>query len=134
MDMRNMKLVWTGRVISVLVSCLFIFSSSMKFLYPHFYPQMPEEMAKIGLPIGILVPIGILEIMCVIVYLIPITSVLGAVLFTGYLGGAILTHLRVGQNVAMHIVLGLLIWLGIYLREPRLHSVLPFRKRHEHLK
>ncbi len=62
-------------------------------------------------------------------YLVPVTSVLGAVLFTGYLGGAILTHLRVEQSVFLHIVLGLVIWLGIYLREPRLHSVLPFRKK-----
>jgi hypothetical protein len=55
------------------------------------------------------------------------TSVLGAILFTGYLGGAILTHLRVGQNVAMQVTLALLIWLGLYLREPRLRKLLPLR-------
>lgn len=124
-----MKLVWTGRIIGVLVCCLFLFSATSKLFYHQMYPAMPEQMEKMGLPMNILFPVAILELMCVVVYLIPVTSVLGAVLFTGYLGGAILTHTRLGEPVYMHIVLGLLIWLGIYLREPRLHAVLPFRKK-----
>lgn len=128
--MRNMKLVWTGRIIGGLVCCLFLFSATSKLFYTQMFPQMPQEMEKMGLPMNILLPIGILEIMCVVVYLVPVTSVLGAVLFTGYLGGAILTHVRLGEPVYMHIFLGLMIWLGIYLREPRLHSILPFRKKH----
>lgn len=127
--MRNMKAVWTGRVLSVLVSFPFIFSAVSKLFYEKMFPQMPEEMAKIGLPMSTLTPVAILEILCIVMYLVPVTSVLGAVLFTGYLGGAILTHLRVEQSVFLHIVLGLVIWLGIYLREPRLHRVLPFRKK-----
>ncbi len=124
-----MKLVWTGRVLSFLVCMPFIFSAVSKIFYEKMFPQMPEEMAKIGLPMSILTPVAILEVLCIVMYLVPVTSVLGAVLFTGYLGGAILTHLRVEQSVFLHIVLGLVIWLGIYLREPRLHSVLPFRKK-----
>lgn len=127
--MKNMKLVWTGRVLSFLVCMPFIFSAVSKIFYEKMFPQMPEEMAKIGLPMSILTPVAILEVLCIVMYLVPVTSVLGAVLFTGYLGGAILTHLRVEQSVFLHIVLGLVIWLGIYLREPRLHSVLPFRKK-----
>lgn len=127
--MKNMKLVWTGRVLSFLVCMPFIFSAVSKLFYEKMFPQMPEEMAKIGLPMSILTPVAILEVLCIVMYLVPVTSVLGAVLFTGYLGGAILTHLRVEQSVFLHIVLGLVIWLGIYLREPRLHSVLPFRKK-----
>jgi hypothetical protein len=64
----------------------------------------------------------------VAVYLIPPTSVLGAILLTGYLGGAILTHWRVGDMFVVHIVLGMLIWLGIYLREDRLRALIPVRK------
>lgn len=127
--MKNMKLVWTGRLLSFLVCMPFIFSAVSKLFYEKMFPQMPEEMAKIGLPMSILTPVAILEVLCIVMYLVPVTSVLGAVLFTGYLGGAILTHLRVEQSVFLHIVLGLVIWLGIYLREPRLHSVLPFRKK-----
>lgn len=127
--MRNMKLVWTGRVIGVLACSLFLFSSISKLFYQKMYPAMPEQMAKMGLPIDILFPVAILELMCVVIYLVPVTSVLGAVLMTGYIGGAILTHIRLHEPVYMHIVLGLAIWLGIYLREPRLHSVLPFRKK-----
>ena len=127
--MNNTKVVWTGRVISGLVSLPFAFSAVSKLFYNILFPEMPEQMALIGLPLSILFPVAILEVLCVVIYLIPATSVLGAVLFTGFLGGAILTHLRVGQSVLMHVILGLLIWLGIYLREPRLHAVLPFRKK-----
>jgi hypothetical protein len=73
-------------------------------------------------------PLAVLELTCIAVYLIPPTSVLGAVLMTGYLGGAILTHWRIGDMFATHVVLGLLIWLGVYLREPRLAWLLPVRR------
>lgn len=127
--MRNMKVVWTGRVISWLIVLPFIFSAMSKLFYEKMFPEMPEQMAKMGLPMEILKPVALLEVMCIVIYLVPVTSVLGAVLFTGYLGGAILTHIRVGENVFMHVIFGMLIWLGIYLREPRLHAVLPFRKK-----
>ncbi|MGZ3696054.1 MAG: DoxX family protein, partial [Bdellovibrionota bacterium] len=106
----------------------FIFSALGKLFPAQIFPDMPAQMEQIGLPMSILPTLAVLELMCVIVYLIPITSVLGAVLFTGYMGGTIITHLRVGQNVTMQVCFGVIIWLGIYLREPRLHSVLPIRK------
>jgi hypothetical protein len=127
--MKSAKAILVGRILTALVSFPFIFSGVGKLFPSVFFPQMSEQMAQIGLPESILLPIAILELLCVVLYLIPATSVLGAVLFTGYLGGAILTHLRVGQNVALQVILGMVIWLGIYLREPRLHNLLPLRKQ-----
>jgi len=90
-------------------------------------PELSKGMAHVGLPESLVVPLAILEITCVVVYLIPMTAVLGAILLTGYLGGAICTHLRVGDPYFVQIALGILVWLGIYLRENRLKAVLPLR-------
>jgi hypothetical protein len=76
-----------------------------------------------------MVPLGILEISCVAIYLIPATSVLGAILLTGYIGGAILAHLRIGEPIFMQIALGGCVWLGLYLRENRLKQLIPVRTR-----
>jgi hypothetical protein len=127
--MKNKKLYWTGYTISLLVGLMFAFNVLVKLFPAVFYPQIIEQMAGIGLPAWILTPIAILEAICVVTYLIPATSVLGAILFTGYIGGTILTHLRVEQPVYMQVSLGVLIWLGLYLREPRLHELLPIRKK-----
>ncbi|MGZ3721663.1 MAG: DoxX family protein [Bdellovibrionales bacterium] len=125
----NKKVVWAGRIISAVICIPFIFSAAAKLFPAVMYPEMPEQMAKIGLPVSILPLLATLELMCVVVYLIPATSVLGAVLFTGYLGGTIITHLRVDQPAYMQVLFGMIIWLGIYLREPRLHTLLPLRKK-----
>ena len=127
--MKNKKLYWVGFAISLLTVLAFGFNVLVKLFPATFYPQIVEQMEAIGLPASILTPIAILEAICVVAYLIPATSVLGAILFTGYLGGAILTHFRVGQPVYMQVTLGVLIWLGLYLREPRLHELLPIRKK-----
>jgi hypothetical protein len=74
-----------------------------------------------------LVPLSILEISCVVIYLIPATSVLGAILLAGYMGGAICTHWRVGDPFFVQIALGILVWLGLYLRENRLKGLIPLR-------
>ncbi len=118
------KKVWIGGSISVLASLVFLFSAAMKLIGG---PEVSQGIAYLGLPPSMVLPLAILEITCAAVYLIPATSVLGAVLLTGYLGGAICTHWRVGDPVYVHIVLGLLIWLGLYLREPRLKELLPLR-------
>lgn len=118
------KVVWTGRVISALASLLFLFSAALKLKGG---PELAQGMAHLGLPDSMVVPLAILELSCVAVYLIPPTSVLGAILLTGYIGGAICTHWRVGDVFVVHIVLGVLIWLGVYLREPRLKSLIPLR-------
>jgi len=125
LELASGKIVWTGRVITVLVSLLFLFSAAMKFMGG---AEVKEGMAHLGLPESMIIPLGILEIACTVVYLIPATSVLGAILLAGYIGGAICTHWRVGDPFLPQVAIGLVIWLGIYLREPRLKALIPIRK------
>ena len=124
--MPKKSFVWAGRVISGLAALVFAFSALMKFVGG---PQLAEGMAHLQLPMHLVRPIGALELLCVVVYLVPQTAVLGAVLLTGYLGGAILTHLRVGDPFVVQVVLGGVVWFGLYLREPRLWALLPWRSR-----
>jgi hypothetical protein len=119
------RAVWGGRGISILASLLFLFSAAIKLKGG---PDLAKGFQQLGLPDAMGTPLAVLEIACVAVYLVPATSVLGAVLLTGYLGGAICTHWRVGDSVIIHIFLGLLIWLGVYLQEPRLKVLIPIRR------
>jgi sorbitol-specific phosphotransferase system component IIC len=118
------KIVWAGRVISTLVSLLFAMSAFMKLMGG---AAVRQGMAHLGLPESLIVPLAILEISCVVIYAIPATSVLGAILLTGYIGGAICTHLRVGDPFFIQIAIGIFIWLGLYLRENRLKGLIPLR-------
>ena len=117
-------IVWGGRGISVLVSLVFAMSAFMKLKGG---AEVAQGMAHLGLPESLILPLAILETSCVVVYLIPATSVLGAILLTGYLGGAICTHLRVGDPFFVQFALGVLVWLGLYLRESRLRALIPLR-------
>ena len=117
-------LVWTGRIISGLVVFAFTMSAIMKFVGGE---QVDEGMKHLGLPKSMVIPLGILELTCAIIYLIPQTSVLGAILLAGYMGGAICTHWRVGDDFVTQIVLGVLAWLGIYCRDARLRALIPWR-------
>ncbi|MFY9551404.1 MAG: DoxX family protein [Thermoanaerobaculia bacterium] len=119
------KVVWVGRVISVLASMAFLMSAVMKLMDG---PQVAQGMAHLGLPEKLVKPLAVLEISCVVIYLIPATSVLGAILLAGYVGGAICTHMRVGDPFIAQIVLGILVWLGLYLRENRLKELIPLRR------
>ena len=121
------KIVWVGRVISILMSLLFAMSALMKLRGG---PEVIQGMAHLGLPESLIVPLAILEISCVVIYAIPATSVLGAILLTGYIGGAICTHLRVGDPFFMQIGFGIFVWLGLYLRENRLKELIPLRRNH----
>jgi hypothetical protein len=118
------KIVWVGRVISGLVSLLFAMSAFMKLKGG---AEVMQGMAHLGLPESLIMPLAIVEISCVAIYAIPATSVLGAILLTGYIGGAICTHLRVGDPFFMQIAIGIFIWLGLYLRENRLKALIPLR-------
>ena len=120
------KVVWVGWALSILAALLFLFSAFMKFKGG---PDMDQAMAHLGLPASMVLPLGILELTCVVIYLIPATSVLGAILLAGYVGGTIVTCWRVGDPFIINIVLGLVLWLGIYLREPRLKELIPLRRR-----
>lgn len=119
------KLVWAGRVISALVTLAFAMSAVMKFKGG---PELAEGFEHLGLPLDIVTTLAVLELVCVVIYAIPATAVLGAILLTGYIGGAICTHWRVGDPFPVQIVIGALIWLGVYLREPRLWTLIPTRR------
>jgi len=121
MDEGNRKTIWAGRALSILVVLPFVISAVMKLIV---HPEVVKGMSQLGLPETLIMPLGVIELLCVVVYLVPQTSVLGAILLTGYVGGTIITHLRVGEPVYVNIILGLLIWLGLYLRRPRLRELL----------
>jgi DoxX-like family len=117
----------TGWVLTILPAAFLIFSGVMKLIQP----GTPEEAAKFLDPIGWkleqLVGLGILELTCVIFYLIPQTAVLGAILATGYIGGIIATHVRIGDfGIIPFIMVGVLIWLGLFFRYPKLRRMIPF--------
>jgi hypothetical protein len=114
-----------GWVLSILTLLVFVLSAVMKFVGG---PEFDRGMQHLELANKIpLVPLAILELACAVVYLIPPTSVLGAILLTGYLGGTILTAWRVGDWVLIQIVLGILVWLGLWLRDERLRALIPLR-------
>ena len=119
------KVVWIGRGISVLASLIFVISAVMKLVGG---AEVKQGMTQLGLPPSMLTPLSILELACAVVYLIPATAVLGAILLTGYIGGAICTHWRVGDPFFIQVALGIFVWLGIYLREDRLKALLPVRR------
>jgi hypothetical protein len=121
-----MKKIWIGRVVSALPAILLIFSGVLKLMRGN--DVVTAFRDQLGWSPGLLVPIGVIEIACVIVYVIPQTAVLGAILMTGYLGGAMATELRVGSaHWIGPFVFGILAWLGLWLREERLKPVLPTR-------
>lgn len=118
---------WIGWVLSGLVSLMLIGSGAVKFM-PVSDPGMEESLRHIGWRADQLSGLGILEIAVVIVYLIPQTAVLGAILVTGYMGGAVATHARVGDDFYVQVIIGMVFWLGLWLREPRLREMLPIRR------
>jgi hypothetical protein len=118
------RIVWVGRIISALAALVFLMSAFLKLKGG---PELMQGIAHLGLPESMIGPLAILEISCVVIYLIPKTSVLGAILLAGYIGGAICTHWRVGDPFFIQIALGIFVWLGLYLREPRLKKIIPLR-------
>ena len=118
------KMLWAGRILSTLLGVLLLFSGAMKLAKPAF---VLEEFARLGYPERAVLGIGIVEIACTVIYLIPRTSILGAILLTGYLGGAIATHVRIGEPFFGQIIIGVVLWLGIWLRDSRLRALIPLR-------
>lgn len=116
--------LWTGRILSWIPSALLIFSAAMKFSKSE---ELAKGMTHLGWPVNYAPGLGILELSCVIVYLIPKTSIVGAILLTGYMGGAMATHVRIGEPPVLHVLIGVVFWLALYLREPRLRALIPLR-------
>ncbi len=118
------KLLWTGRILSALPVLLLCFSAIMKLIQP---AGFAEQAAPMGYTANVLFWIGIVELACTVLYVIPQTAVLGAILLAAYLGGATVTHVRVGDVFIMPILVGVLVWGGLYLRDARLRALLPLR-------
>jgi hypothetical protein len=122
------KQIWTGRVLSSLAVLFLLFDAVGKLARPQ---AVIDGTTQLGFPTSVILPLGILQLVCLILYLIPRTSVLGALLWTGYLGGAIATHVRMGNPLFSHILfptyIAALLWLGLWLRETRVRALLPLR-------
>ena len=117
------KLVWVGRIISGLMIAFLLFDGGIKILK---LPAAVEGTARLGYPTSVVQAIGVLALVCVLLYAIPRTAVLGAILLTGYLGGATATQVRAqDQWFLFPVVLGMLVWAGLYFRDERLRALIP---------
>ncbi len=120
-------MLWAGRIMSGLPALFLLFDGVMKLFKPDF---VVEATVKLGYPESVIVGLGIVLTLCTILYIIPRTAVLGAILLTGYLGGAVATHVRVGEPpfpVLFPVVVGALLWGGLYFRDARLRALVPLR-------
>jgi DoxX-like family len=117
------KALWTGRIISGWLVLFLLFDGVVKVI--KLAPAM-EGTGRLGYPLSLVVPIGIVELLCVIAYVIPRTSILGAILLTGYLGGATATQVRLEDPwFVFPVAVGVLVWVGLLLRDARLRSLVP---------
>jgi hypothetical protein len=119
--------LWTGRVMSVLPALFLLFDGGMKLVQPD---PVVKATVELGYAESVLLPLGIVLLVCTVLYLVPRTAVLGAILLTGYLGGAVATHVRAGQGpfeVIFPVLFGALLWGGLVLRDVRLRSLMPWR-------
>ncbi|MGB8055751.1 MAG: DoxX family protein [Pseudolabrys sp.] len=121
-------LLWVGRVMSGLVIAFMLFDGVMKLIPLDVVISTSEQM---GIPGSLARPLGVIGLVCTLLYAFPRSSVLGAILLTGYLGGAIASHFRLNDPIFTHtlfgLYLGLLVWGGLYLRDARLRALIPLR-------
>jgi DoxX-like protein len=119
------KSLWAGRIISAVIVLFLLFDGGVKVM--RLAPAV-DATVRLGYPARLLLAIGIAELTCAILYVIPRTSILGAILLTGYLGGATATQVRLEDPwFFFPIVIGVLVWLGLYLRDERLRELVPIR-------
>jgi hypothetical protein len=120
---------WAGRILSGVAVLFLLFDSVIKLMV---IDPVIASFTQLGYPVSVSRGIGIVELTCLAVYLIPRTSVLGAVLLTGYLGGAVATHVRVGSPLLTHVLfpiyVAVLVWGGLYLRDNRVRALLAPRR------
>ena len=120
------KTLWFGRILSALSILFLLFDAAGHLVKP---APVVDAFNRLNFPLSLSVPLGIIGFVCVIVYAIPRTSVLGAILLTGYLGGAVATHFRVRDplfDTIFPIIFGALVWGGVYFRDARLRALIPF--------
>jgi hypothetical protein len=123
----TMKRVWVGRILSWLAALFLLFDGVTKLFKPAF---VVEATVRLGYPERVIVGIGVVLVLCTVLYLIPRTAVLGAILVTGYLGGAVATHVRAERSwfeIVFPIIFGVLVWAGLVLRDERLRALIPLR-------
>jgi hypothetical protein len=126
MGTKNKVMTVAGWVIAGLVSLMMVVSGSMKLMNP---PSFTEQwVGTFGYPSNLALYIGLVELSCAVLYLIPPTAILGAVLLTGYLGGAIATHVRIHDNFVAPAIVGVFVWLAVYLRDARVRALLPIMR------
>jgi hypothetical protein len=119
-------MLWTGRILSAVPVLMMLPGIFMDFTRN---PQAIEGMKKFGYQESALTLVGALAVLSVVLYVIPQTAVLGAIVMTGYFGGAIATHVRISDpGWPIALLCGILTWLGLYLRDPRLRELVPLRK------
>jgi hypothetical protein len=121
--------LWIGRILTVLPALFLLVDGGMKLFKP---PVVVETTIKLGYPESTIVAIGVTVLACTFLYLLPSTSILGAVLLTGYLGGAVATQVRVSAgafNILFPVFLASLLWAGVWLRDRRLERLLPFTRK-----
>ncbi|GAB2208560.1 hypothetical protein ROS1_53770 [Roseibium sp. ROS1] len=123
-------MLWAGRILTGLFA-LFMLGASIAPKLLHL-PVAEDTLAELGWPAGYAFPIGLIELVCLVLYLIPRTSVLGAILMMGLLGGAMATQIRAGSPLFSHVLfslyLGLFMWGGLWLRAPDLRRLFPLRR------
>jgi hypothetical protein len=125
------KGLWAGCIISALPALFLLIDGAMKLVKP---PIVVETTVQLGYPESVILKLGIVLLVCTTLYVIPRTAILGAILLTGYLGGAVATHVRVGADLfsmLFPVILGVLIWGGLYLRDDRLRAIIPLRSQTE---
>ena len=118
------KQLWTGRIVSALAALFLVVDGAMKLVKP---PIVVETTVQLGYPESVIIGLGVVLLACTILYVVPRTSILGAILLTGYLGGAVATHVRVGNSlfsVFFPVILGVMLWGGLWLRDSRLRVLL----------
>jgi len=119
------RALWSGRIISGLITLFMLFDSGVKLAKA---APAVEGTARLGYPVWEVVPIGLVALLCVILYVIPRTAVLGVILLTGYLGGATATQVRMEDPwFVMPVLMGMLAWFGLYLRSESLRRIIPVR-------
>jgi hypothetical protein len=120
-------MLWTGRILSGLMALFFVFDGVAHLMKP---APVVEAFGRLGYPLSASVGIGVLALICTAIYVTPKSAVLGAILLTGYLGGAVSTHVRAGSTLfemIFPLILGALVWTGIFVRDAQLRKLIPLR-------
>ncbi|MGD9560740.1 MAG: DoxX family protein [Pyrinomonadaceae bacterium] len=121
---------WAGYIFTGLPALFFVLDAVGKLIKPE---AVVKGTLELGYQESVIVPLGVLLLICTIIYIIPQTAVLGAILLTGYLGGTVATHVRIGNPLFTHtlfgVYLGIMLWIGLYLRDARLRALVPLVRR-----